>query len=594
MMKNRGPRANIPDKSVISESALIEACKLADFHWAKKNLKAETISIHIADPQDGNSLLYHALHASVVNLPLIRLLIHHGADVNGAARDTGSTPIHWAAETGNVPVVHRLAEAGADLNACDNEGRTALHIAAEYGLYNLLEYLVHRDARWCSDAEGRTPLHLAARYGLGDSIVMLGKMQPGAVNAADRTGRTPLHYAALGKQADACAQLLKLGAQSALTDLEGATPADLAPKNSVVAYGLRTGQIRDWYRPRKAFYLSLAMPVFIIMAADALCGLLLFRAQFGPLYVAGACLEAAMFVVWLWLCNSDPGVITAQSHEVDSQKHFHALLSLPPPTAEAQGSEAPGEGAREEGERRGGSLEGWEDKARRGDPIAYETVLREGFPAPACWSCRIVRPIRSKHCPHCGACIMRFDHHCGWGNNCIGQKNYRQFVLFLFLVFVSMPLFLIFAHRYMSPGSPPIWSIGAWIAHRLVKYPFVTALWVVNLLLWIFTSGLLYAHALLIIMNLTTNELFNVRRYPHFYDTRARFRNPFNRGLKQNIREVLFRSEWVDYTHAYLPAPRWASCASDADLHEADKAPRSGSGAPMAMELHGAAESGLG
>lgn len=62
-------------------------------------------------------------------------------------------------------------------------------------------------------------------------------------------------------------------------------------------------------------------------------------------------------------------------------------------------------------------------------------------PGVICSTCKINKPARSKHCNLCGRCIAKFDHHCIWINQCVGEGNYKYFILFL----VSNSCFFIWA-----------------------------------------------------------------------------------------------------------------------------------------------------
>ena len=42
-----------------------------------------------------------------------------------------------------------------------------------------------------------------------------------------------------------------------------------------------------------------------------------------------------------------------------------------------------------------------------------------------CKTCLILRPPGVSHCKKCNSCIERFDHHCPWLGNCIGNNNYK-------------------------------------------------------------------------------------------------------------------------------------------------------------------------
>jgi len=54
-----------------------------------------------------------------------------------------------------------------------------------------------------------------------------------------------------------------------------------------------------------------------------------------------------------------------------------------------------------------------------------------------CRTCEIIRPPRASHCRQCDNCVLRYDHHCPFLNNCIAQRNYAFFVGFLCSILFS-------------------------------------------------------------------------------------------------------------------------------------------------------------
>ena len=70
----------------------------------------------------------------------------------------------------------------------------------------------------------------------------------------------------------------------------------------------------------------------------------------------------------------------------------------------------------------------------------------------ACTTCHVPKPARSKHCSLCGKCVAISDHHCIWINQCVGELNYRYFLLFLltntlFFTYAAMVLGLVLVSK---------------------------------------------------------------------------------------------------------------------------------------------------
>lgn len=80
-------------------------------------------------------------------------------------------------------------------------------------------------------------------------------------------------------------------------------------------------------------------------------------------------------------------------------------------------------------------------------PQVYRRALqtRGGSPGALCTSCETARPVRSKHCPMCDRCVLRFDHHCPWLSNCVGAGNYKLYMLCVIGVVVMLGFYLALA-----------------------------------------------------------------------------------------------------------------------------------------------------
>ena len=81
--------------------------------------------------------------------------------VNSVASD-GSTPLHFMAYLGDVVGTSLLLQAGANINATNILGNTALHEAVIYRQHLVVKQLVSHDAfGYIKNKQGFTPLELA-------------------------------------------------------------------------------------------------------------------------------------------------------------------------------------------------------------------------------------------------------------------------------------------------------------------------------------------------------------------------------------------------------------------------------------------------
>jgi ankyrin repeat protein len=143
----------------------------------------------------------------------VKALLKNGADVNAAQGD-GMTALHWAASNGDAALTQMLLSAGANIRATTRLGGiTPLHMASQSGHASVVAALIAAGADInAATATGATSLMLAARSGSSDTVTRL--VETGAdINAKEKGfGQTALMVAAGLDRADVVSLLLQRGA----------------------------------------------------------------------------------------------------------------------------------------------------------------------------------------------------------------------------------------------------------------------------------------------------------------------------------------------------------------------------------------------
>ena len=110
----------------------------------------------------------------------------------------GRTALHLAAHTLRADVVHRLLEAGANVDVADAAGDGAMHLACQAGSLGILKILLAEavcEEPGCAGGRGNSLLHYAARFGHLDLMTFLIDEVGHEVDARNHKGETPLHLA---------------------------------------------------------------------------------------------------------------------------------------------------------------------------------------------------------------------------------------------------------------------------------------------------------------------------------------------------------------------------------------------------------------
>lgn len=256
------------DEGFERKAAIVRAVEAGDPATVARLLAEEPAlagsTIHVDAPEAATLLHRATWHLSPGHLKVAELLLDHGADVNAAGgmpNNEGGTPLTCAAWQGSEPMARLLLSRGADPDAVDGRGYTAIDGAAGQnsgplspdghrgvfaacvergarfrikhpillGLLDRTRELLDRDpallnllddgpAEWALN--GATPLHVAAGGGWPDGdwprvepIFELLLERGAEIEARDALGRTPLHQALERGNEPAARRLRERGAR---------------------------------------------------------------------------------------------------------------------------------------------------------------------------------------------------------------------------------------------------------------------------------------------------------------------------------------------------------------------------------------------
>lgn len=207
-------------------SDLTAAVESGNFKQVKELVMNATESINEKD-ESGSAPLHAAANSN--QLEIAEYLLELGADIE-IRNQYGRSPLLCVAfMTGSVEMASLLIEHGADVNAADVQGATPLKLAGWRGYRGLIDLLLAEGAEVeTSGIAGYLLFNSALQHGLNRLYAAL--IDNGFEVPQAESGRNLLHSAAQGGSAEIIKSLIEKGFEVGKTDIYGWTPLHYAAR----------------------------------------------------------------------------------------------------------------------------------------------------------------------------------------------------------------------------------------------------------------------------------------------------------------------------------------------------------------------------
>ena len=378
-------------------------------------------------------------------------------DLLSIADKEGNSPILYASFRGNIDIINLLIKYGVSYETKNFAGLDIIHMAAQNDKENIIVYFKEKYNYdiFKSDNEGNTSIHWASstggKYALDYLLFYVDKKYGNldVLNKVNDKGQNALQLTIITNQStSACKKLIKKGIDYNNKDVNSLTAFDIVKndkkleniKNLLYTYTHRNflglnyhiNDALNKYFKLFAFFILINFLLYMIIF-EFLPFLKIFTGNIKIFKYIFYGLAIPLIIGYFYIMYSDPGII--------KEKIKFSLLEL---------------------------------------------VEKKFDIKKICPYCMVEKKNQnSKHCFICNKCIEYFDHHCHWINNCIGNGNKLQFIIFLLILISNLFVSFIIALKVFFVRVEEEKNIGFFMGdyyHR--KFSTLTVIILILIFFW--------------------------------------------------------------------------------------------------------------